>query len=167
MIRSLLTIPVVGLLCAFVGAQAPSSLTPGQRADLFKKNRTVIKGVIDVTVKSSQSPNDFLKKADGYYPLLVQFNREITQARTDKDPGRIQELTRLLETLLDKGLAPTLEDARRQVEGGTNSENYPVVKSQLLSQLQALSDSLATDEQAKTSIDAARQRLNRIAPPKK
>jgi hypothetical protein len=164
MIRSAFTILVVGFACAVVDAQNP--LAPGQRADAFKRNRTVVKNIVDTTVASALNPNDDLMRADGYYPLLLSFNQEIAKARDAKDGQRVLVLSKHLETLLDKGLSPTLEKARVQVAGGTNSENYPQVKEQLLSQLDALMGSL-NDKSTKTLIESAKGRLLEMTGPKK
>lgn len=159
MIRHALSLTLMVALAALVGAQSPTALKPQQRAQLYKQNRAVIEGLVEKTVASARMSTDHLKRADSYYKLLFQFNTEITQAREAKNQARVDELTRHLQTLLDHGLAPTLESARKQVEGGTGAEEFPVVKGQLLSQLDSLLTTLAEDGPAKQSLTGAKERL--------
>jgi len=165
MIRHILSFTAVGFLAAAVGAQGPKALTAKQKADLFAKNRDVIEKVVTQTVDSSKSPNDPLKRANSYYPLLLQFNQEINFPGTDS--ARIQELSQHLVTLLDKGLTPTLEKAKLQVEGGTGVDEFRKVKEDLLNQLNALLklNVMSSDPAAKASLDGAMGRLNGIVIP--
>ncbi|WP_020468922.1 hypothetical protein [Zavarzinella formosa] len=162
MIRHTLSLLLMVGMTAWVGGQTPTALKPQYRAQLYKQNRVVIERLVEKTVTSARTPNDHLKRADGYYKLLFQFNTEITQAIDRKDQARVNELTRHLQTLLDQGLAPTLEDARRQVEGGTGAAEFPVVKDQLLSQLDSLLNTLSEDATAKQSLTGAKDRLLKV-----
>jgi len=162
MIRPAVSLVLMAGLAAWVGGQTPAALKPERRAQLYKQNRAVIERLVEKTVTSARTPNDHLKRADSYYKLLFQFNTEITQAREAKNQARVDELTRHLQTLLDHGLAPTLEDARKQVEGGTGADEFPVVKDQLLSQLDSLLTTLAEDGPAKQSLTGAKDRLLKV-----
>lgn len=167
MIRRLLSVIVVAAFAAVVGAQAPRALLPQQRAELYKKNRPMIERLVEKTVESSRTPNDHVKRADSYYKVLFDFSREITDARKANDTERVDELTKLLLQLLDKGLRPTLDDARRQVEDGTGNEEYQRVRDDLLAQVKALLDNLNDHADAKKSLESARDNLNAISGPKK
>lgn len=157
--KQALSLLLIAGLSTFVGGQSPSALKPQVRAQLYKQNRVVIERLVEKTVLSARTPNDHLKRADGYYKLLYQFNMEISQARERKDQARVAELTNHLHTLLDQGLAPTLEDARRQVEGGTGAEDFPLVKDQLISQLDALLNTISEDASTKKSLAGAKDKL--------
>jgi hypothetical protein len=167
MIRRLLSVILVAAFAAVVGAQGPKTLLPQQRAELYKKNRPMIEGLVKKTVESSRTPNDHLKRADSYYQVLFDFSREITAARKAKDTERVEELTKLLQKLLDDGLRPTLADARRQVENGTGAEDYQRVRDNLLTQVNLLLADLNDDASAKKSLESARDNLNAISGPKK
>jgi hypothetical protein len=164
--RHTLTVVTAAVLAAIVGAQGPRAPSPAQRGELFKKNRPVIEKLVDQTLDSARTPNDYVKRADSYYPVLYQFNTEIAKAR-DTDPARVEELTRHLGTLLDKGLAPTLVRAREQVENGTGNEDYRRVKDVLLAQVKALLDMLADNPSATASLEGAKRKLDDINGPKK
>jgi hypothetical protein len=164
--RHTLTIVTAAVLAAIVGAQGPRAPSPAQRGELFKKNRPVIEKVVDQTLDSARTPNDYVKRAESYYPILYKFNTEIAQAR-DKDAGRVEELTRHLGTLLDRGLAPTLIKAREQVENGTGNEDYRRVRDDLLAQVTALLAMLSDNPTATASLEGAKRKLDEINGPKK
>ena len=65
-----------------------------------------------------------MKRANTYYDVIYNFNKEIAQARQSNDTARVEELSKHLGMLLDDGLAPTLIKARTLVEGGTGVEEY-------------------------------------------
>ncbi len=167
MIRRLLALFAFAAFAAVVGAQGPKALMPPQRADLFKKNRPMIERLVEKTVESSQTPNDYVKRADSYYKVLFDFSQEITKAREAKDSDRVEELTKLLQNLLDDGLRPTLADAREQVKNGTGNEDYQRVRDDLLAQVNALLADLNDHAGAKKSLENARDNLNAITGPKK
>ena len=167
MIRHILSFTVVGFLAAAVGAQGPKALTPGQKADLFKKNHDVIEKVVTQTVASSKSPNDPLKRAKTYYELLFLFSQQIKSAGESRDTDRVKELTSHLNTLVEQGLAPTMQKAKVQLEQGTGVEEFRKVRIDLLAQLDALLGLPVMDENpaAKTSLEGAKSRLNGIVIP--
>lgn len=167
MIRRLLSIVAVAAFSAFVGAQGPKQLTPPQRAELYKRNHAMIERLVEKTVESTKTPNDHVKRADTYYKVLFDFSKEITKAREAKDAERVDELTKLLQKLLDEGLRPTLSDARRQVAEGTGNEEYKRVRDNLLEQVNLLLADLNDHAEAKKSLENARDNLNAITPKKK
>jgi len=165
MTRHILCLIAIGLMSAAVGAQGPKSLRPEQRGELFKKNREVIETVVAYTVDSSRSPNDPLKRANTYYPVLLKFSQQIKHASDARDDRRVQELTQHLTILLDKGLAETLKSAKRVVEGGTGVDEFRKVKDDLVNQLDALLVVLSNDPKAKKSLDGAKSNLDGIVIP--
>lgn len=167
MLRHTLTFVTAAFLAAVVGAQGPRGPSPAQRGELFKKNRLVIENLVDQTVASAHTPNDYVKRAKSYYPVLYKFNTEIADAGRAHDAGRVEELTHHLETLLDKGLAPTLVKARVQVENGTGNEEYVQVKADLLAQLNALLGILAESPATRVFLEDAKRKLDEINGPKK
>lgn len=164
--QTLFSLALLISVVTFVEGQSPVALQPQQRAKLYKQNRVVIERLIEKTVTSSRTPKDHLKRAESYYKLLYQFNSEISEARNKNDKQRVLELTQHLKTLVDQGLSPTLEDARKQVEGGTGAAEFPQVKDQLLSQLDALLDTLSEDQTSKDSLTGVRNRLLKNDTPK-
>ncbi|HKA07438.1 MAG TPA: hypothetical protein VKD71_09290 [Gemmataceae bacterium] len=167
MTRHILSFTVVGFLVATVGAQGPKALTASQKADLFKKNRDVIEKVVTQTIDSSKSPNDPLKRAKTYYELLFLFSKQIQSAGAANDGNRVKELTSHLNTLVEQGLAPTMQRAKVQLEQGTGVEEFRKVRIDLLAQLDALLGLPVMDENpaAKTSLEGAKARLNGIVIP--
>jgi len=165
--RHTLTVVTAAVLAAIVGAQGPRAPSPAQRGELFKKNRPVIEKLVDQTLSSARTPNDYVKRAESYYYVLLKFNNEIAEAGRVQDSARVEELTLHLGTLLDKGLAPTLVKAREQVENGTGNEDYRRVKEDLLAQVDALLHILAESPGAKASLEGAKKKLDDINGPKK
>jgi hypothetical protein len=167
MIRKLLSIIGVGLLTAVVGADSSKSLLPQQRAELYKKNRSVIERLVEKTVESSKTPNDYVKQTDTYYKVLYDLGNEIKKARDNREDERVQELVEHLTTLVDKGLMPTLMQARTQVEGGTGEEDFQKVRKDLVAQLTALADVMEDRPGVKQSLEQAKARLGEISGPGK
>lgn len=167
MFRHTLSVVLAAFLAAVVGAQGSKAPSPPQRGELFKKNQPVIEEIVAQTVESSRVPNEYVKRAKTYYPVLFDFNQEIARAGRNNDTARVEELTRHLGTLLDRGLAPTLIRAREQVENGTGVEEYGEVKADLLAQVDALMGMVGDNPSAKASLEVARKRLDEIRGPKK
>lgn len=167
MLRHTLTVVTAAFLAAIVGAQGPKGPSPAQRGELFKKNRSVIESLVKETVGSSHVPNDYVKRASSYYDVLYKFNTEIAEAGRAHDTARVEELTRHLETLLDKGLAPTLVKARVQVENGTGVEEFRQAKGDLIAQVDALLGMLADNPAMKTSLEATKRKLDEVNIPAK
>jgi hypothetical protein len=167
MIRHILSVTVAAFVTVAVGAQGPDALEPGQRRELYKKNRDVIERLVLQTVRSSKTPNDHLKRADAYYPVLFLFSQEIQKANSKRDTARVTELTDRLTTLLKDGLAPTLDRAKQQVEGGSGVDLFPEVKRNLLAQISALQDQLAAESSASASLVAAKDKVDAITIPEK
>jgi len=167
MIRQLLTLSVVAIVSAVVGAQGPKALLPQQRAELYKKNRPMIERLVEKTVESSHTPGNHLKRADSYYKVLFDFGKEIKAAREANDADRVAELTGHLTQLLDEGLAPTLAQARVQAAEGTGKEDYERIRDGLLAQVGALLEVLDDRPEAKKSLEGAKSRLHAITGPKK
>lgn len=153
---------------AAVGITAAKGPTPGQRGELFKKNRPVIEKLVAQTVEAARVPNDYVKRAQTYHEVLFRFNAEIVEAGDRRDGARVEELTVHLVTLLDRGLTPTLVRARKQVaDDGTGNEEYVQVKEHLHAQVRALQGVLNQNAGARESLDAARKKLDEITGPKR
>jgi len=167
MIRQILSISVATWAAVTVGAQGPDALEPGQRRELYKKNRPVIEALVLQTVESSKTPSDHLKRADAYYPVLYQFSVEIQTANQAREANRVTELTGHLTVLLKDGLAPTLDKAKKQVEGGSGVERFPDVKKNLLAQIDALGKQLDPASPAGASLEAAKEKVDSITIPEK
>ncbi|HKB04813.1 MAG TPA: hypothetical protein VKD90_21500 [Gemmataceae bacterium] len=164
MIRQILSLTVVAAVTIAVGAQGPE---PRVRGMLYKMNRGVIERLVEQSVESSKTPNDHLKRADTYHKLLLDFNKQIASARTEGKTDRVAELTEHLTTLVEKGLAPTLDKAKRQVEGGSNQDEFPTVKRNLVAQLDVLIKQLPDEPAARASLEGAKDKVNAITIPEK
>jgi hypothetical protein len=167
MVRHTLSVVTAAFLVAVVGAQGPKAPSAQEQGELYKKNRLVIEKVVDKTLESSRTPNNHVKRAESYYDVLFQFNKEIVSARQDNNQDRAADLTRNLGLLLEKGLAPTLVQARAQVEGGTGVPEFIRAREQLVAQLDALLQILGEDATAKASLDVAKKRLQDVRIPPK
>jgi hypothetical protein len=167
MTRTLLSAAAIALLSAAVGAQGPKALHPQQKGELYKKNQTMIEKIVGQTVEAAKTPNFPLKRAKTYYDLVVSLNSEIRDARAANDQERVKELTDHLNTLLDKGLTPTLVKAKSQHVGHTGADEFEKEKADLLAQLNALIDVLDDQSPAKQSLSGAKQRLDEITGPTK
>jgi hypothetical protein len=167
MTRHTLSLVAIALGAAVVGAQGPEALSWEQRGKLYVKNRDVIEKIVTQTVASSRAPGEHLKRADSYYPVLFQFSQEIKAANDQGDKARVDELTGHLTLLLRDGLAPTLDRAKGQVEGGSGVEEFPRVKKDLEAQIGALLKVLQADSPARASLDNAQAKVNAIKLPEK
>jgi len=167
MTRHILSSGVAVLVAAAVGAQGPDALRADQRGKLYTKNRPVIERLVSQTVESSKTPNDHLKRADTYHKVLLEFDGKIKEARNAGDTDRVTELSAHLTTLVDKGLAPTLVKAKRQLEDGSNQDDFPRVKEGLVAQLNALIGQLETEPVARASLEGAKAKVNAITIPEK
>jgi len=165
MYRHTLSTVAAVFLAAVVGAQGPKGPSAQQQGELYKKNRPVIEKIVVKTIESARTPDNHVTQANSYYEVLYKFSTEIDQARQANEPDRVADLARNLGTLLDKGLAPTLLQARAQVEGGTGVEEFIKVREQLLAQLNALLDLLTDNAASKTSLDATKRRLTDVKIP--
>jgi hypothetical protein len=164
MTRPILSVGVGVLMATVVGAQGPDYAVRGK---LYEKNRDVIERLVLQTVESSKTPNDHLKRADAYYPVLYQFSVEIQKANQAREANRVNELTGHLTVLLKDGLAPTLDKAKKQVEGGSGVEQFPEVKENLLGQIKALQLQLDPTSPARASLVAAKEKVDSITIPGK
>jgi len=167
MLRHTLAVVTAAFLAAVVGAQGPKEPTTGQRGELFRKNRSVIESLVKETVQSAHTPHEYVKRANSYYPVLHEFNTKIAEAAGARDTARVEELTRHLETLLDKGLAPTLVKAREQVENGTGVEEFREAKQFLLAQVNALLGLLSDSPATKALLEGTKQKLDAVRIPEK
>lgn len=152
---------------AVTSVPASKGPTPGQRGELYKKNRPVIEKLVSQTLESSRAPNDYVKRAQTYHEVLFRFNTEIVEAADRRDTAHVEELTVHLVILLDQGLTPTLVRARKQVADGTGNEEYVQVKEHLHAQVRALQGVLGENAGVRASLDAARKKLDEITGPKK
>lgn len=159
MTRHILTTVLAAVAAVGVGAQAPTALQPKQRADLFKKNRVVIERLVEQTVVSSRTPTNPVHRAESYDQILFEFSTAINRAKVDKDPGRVAELTNHLNSLLARGLGPTLASARAMVAGGTGGEDYVRARDHLLLQVNALLSILSDDPAARAALERTRDDL--------
>jgi hypothetical protein len=160
MTRRILPLFVMALVSAGVGAQGPKTIPPQQRGELYKRNRPVIERLVAKTVESSKAPNNPVTRAKTYYDLLLDFNKELRDARSAGDDARVKELSSHLVTLLDRGLGPTLKKAHEEMGGAgqTDNENYQKVRDDLIAQVDALLG-VVDDPGAKKSLDDARTGL--------
>lgn len=145
--------------CVTVGAQSPANLDAPQRAELFRRNRLVVERLVEKTIESSRLPGNHVKRAESYYQVLVEFSTAIDRAKREKDVGRAEDLTRQLTSLLSKGLAPTLVDAKQQVEGGSGAAEYAQARDHLLVQVDALISILSDDPTSRATLEQARTDL--------
>ena len=139
----------------------------GKRSLPVDQTQRRAENLVNQSLVSAHTPNDYVKRANSYYPVLYKFNREIAEAREAHDIARVEELTHHLETLLDKGLAPTLVKARVQVENGTGVEEFRQAKKDLLDQVHALLAMLADNPAMKVSLEATKRKLDDVNIPAK
>ena len=160
MTRTVLTTGLAALAAFGVGAQGPAALQPNQRAELYKKNHFVIERLVEKSVASARGGNDdSVKRAESYYDVLYEFSLAINQAKADKDAARVADLTRNLNTILSRGLKPTLVSAQKMVEGGTGEAEYHEARDRLIAQINALLTSLSEDAIATANLEQARTSL--------
>jgi hypothetical protein len=116
MVRHTGVLLIFAALSALAGAQAPEpKLTALQQQQLFQKNRKMIETLVDCSVETSNQSSNPLDQAKTYGKLVDMFRKELENAAHDENAGRISELGRHLNTVLDRGLAPSLQAADRVI----------------------------------------------------
>lgn len=164
MIRSLLTLSLLAIVCAYVDGQTTRGpARPDERAKLFKQNRLVIERLIEKTVQSSRPSTDPVKRADSYFDLFDLLAKELRTAKDEGDAKRTRELTKHLKTLIDRGFAPSVESVRDKVIKGSTPEGLPEMQRRMITQMDALS-SVNEDPLVSESIKDTRQRLSELTP---
>jgi hypothetical protein len=130
MIRQALVLLIFVGLSALAGAQGEKpALSASQQQQLFQKNRGMIKTLVDSSLEISQMSGDGVQRTQCYVKVVQQFREELDRAANDADPSRVAELGKHLDTVLRKGLTPSLRDAHVQIgPGGTGVEKLGEIR---------------------------------------
>ncbi|HVK15235.1 MAG TPA: hypothetical protein VM597_41230 [Gemmataceae bacterium] len=158
MTRTVLTTVLAALAAVGVGAQGPTALQPSQRAELYKRNQRVIERLVEKTVVSARAPNNPVTRAESYDQVLYEFTQAIHRAKADKDPARVADLTKNLNSLISRGLKPTLDSAQKMVDGGTGKDEYVQTRDHLIAQVETLL-SMLDDPATKAILEQTRTSL--------
>jgi hypothetical protein len=118
-------------LAAWAGAQGPApSLSPEQRAELFKKNRTLLENLVEngISLSSADSP---LNRAEASHATAVTLANYLKRAATeDRDPDRVAELADLMTAVVRDGLLPNAAEADRTIPPQSRAERDRLAKVQ-------------------------------------
>ena len=80
--------------------------------------RILVKGSIDVAAPNASG----LRRASAYQPVVERLTAELHTAAINHDQARLAELTRHLNSLLERGMAPHLDAAR--VDTRPDTQDY-------------------------------------------
>jgi hypothetical protein len=110
-------------LAAWAGAQGPAPpLSAEQRAQLFKKNRTLLENLVEngIGLSSADSP---LNRAEACQATAVTLGNYLKRAATeDQDPHRVAELADLMAGVVRDGLLPNADEAERTIPPQSRAE---------------------------------------------
>lgn len=122
--RSLLTLAIFVALSAWASAGAENAGRPSapEQARLLHRNRALLEALIDGGLKLAAEGTNPLDRAAGCQLLAVRLKDELRQTAPTGESHRAAELFRHLRTLLDNGLAPNLQAARKGIPAGSQDE---------------------------------------------
>jgi hypothetical protein len=104
----------LALMALAAGQAQPARLTPSQQQQLFARHRVMIAALVDGSIEIAAT-GDQIQRSRSYRKIVMEFQKSLDQAAGEEDPGRVAELGKHLDTILRRGLAPSLQEANRQV----------------------------------------------------
>jgi hypothetical protein len=112
------------LLSAWVGAQGPRVPSAAEQSKLLERNRSLYRAAIDggLNLMVLDRRENELYRAQCYTQLAKQWAREIEQAASAKDADRVTELGQHLTQMVDQGVVPNLQSARKKYKSGSEAE---------------------------------------------
>jgi hypothetical protein len=134
MLRHTLCISVFVALTLIAAAQEPKPrLTALQQQQLFQRNREMIKTLVDSSLEISNKSGDYIERSLAYRKVIMELQKELDNAANSEDAGRVTELGSHLNTVLARGLRPSLEAASMQIgAGGTGRERLVEIRDETI-----------------------------------
>ena len=142
MIRNAAGLMILVTLSAIAGAQgAKPRLTPAQQQQLFQRNRAMIQTLVDSSVEITAQSGDYVQRSKSYRKVIMEFQKELNDAADGSDATRIAELGKHLDTVMRRGLAPSLQRAVDQ-EGpnGTRRKDLDEIRDRTVELVEWLQD---------------------------
>ena len=168
MTRSALTLTLLAGLALWASAQSPTVRSTHQDLELLQKNRDLLNSLIDRGLEISAAGNP-LERAERCRKATATLGAELRDAAERSDPDRVAELTEHLATVVEKGLAPTLAEARGQIRPGSpDYDRLKKVHADARADLEQTHKALPADgpvgrsklvTEAKKKLDAATARI--------
>jgi hypothetical protein len=116
MLRHALCLSMFAVLTMLAAAQEPKPrLTASQQQQLFQRNREMIKTLVDSSLDISKQSGDYIQRSLAYRKVIMELQKELDNAANGEDAGRVSELGSHLNTVLERGLRPSLEAASGQI----------------------------------------------------
>jgi hypothetical protein len=140
------------VLAALAQAGSPAaSLSPGEQARRFQRNRDLIEKLVDGGVRLAQEENP-LRRAACCNGLAQSVADAMRQAAGDQEGARVAELGEHLKSLLTIGVAPNLGSARALIPSGSaEEEELQKVKVQTADYMMSLEADLQAADAVKDS----------------
>ena len=122
MTRYVVSTVMLMALSALLGAQDPRApLKASQRAELLQRNFGVAERLVDGSLQLAKTSSS-LERSTSYDDIIRSLEKEIKQAAQAGDAERVAELTGHLSRLVNEGLLPNLDKARRVISANSPDE---------------------------------------------
>jgi hypothetical protein len=122
MMRYVVSTVILMALAALLGAQDPrTALERRQRAELLQRNFGVAAQLVDGSLALAKTSSS-LERSTSYDEIIRTLEKEIKDAARAGDAERVAELTGHLSHLMNQGLLPNLEKARRVISANSPDE---------------------------------------------
>ena len=106
-------------LAAWVGAQGQAPRpSPADQAKMVQRNRSLYRTAVDRGLNLTKQ-YDALDRAGTCTELAKDWAREVESAAKAHDHARVSELGKQLSQVVDQGVVPNLEEARKQIKAGS------------------------------------------------
>jgi hypothetical protein len=133
-LRTACVLLLAAAISALAGAQGPGAgLTAAQQQQLFQRNRQVVAALVDSSLDVSDASGDYVKRSKSYRQVVAVLHAELSAAAQREDGTRVAEIGQHLDTVLSKGLTPSLRAAAGQVgPGGTGEKDLREIRDRSL-----------------------------------
>ncbi len=120
--RLVFTTFVLTLLSVWASGQsAPGGPLAGEQLKLFEGNRGLLEELVDRTVELANADTP-VAKVRACHESTKALGRALRDAADRDDADRVTELSDHLTAVINHGLVPTIDDARKTVPVGTQAE---------------------------------------------
>lgn len=114
MTRPALTAVVLASLAAWAGAQGPPPTSAAEKLRLHRANRTLLTDLVGGGVRLA-SADHLVDRAEACQQTARALGIAVRRAAEASDADRIAELGAHLDSLVNDGLVPVLDDATRAI----------------------------------------------------
>lgn|SRR5262245_8250589 len=110
-------------MAAWAGAQPGTTKPrPDQMLQLVQRNQNLYKKLVGGSLTLAKMSSSPLARSESYDAVIRELEEEIKRAAQAGEAGRVAELTRHMTDVLEKGLTPNLQKARKLISEGSPDE---------------------------------------------